>query len=213
MRRLLAWGLGSVLVPVLGSGVGSAHVRTQSPEAPAGSRYTFSFEVDHGCDGSPTTGLRILLPEGAFDARPVEKAGWTATADGDPVVVEFAGGPLPDATTDSFSVELVTPNRPGEEVLFPTVQRCAAGETSWVDPDAATDTPAPRVLLTANATPITAPPTTTTTTTTTPPTTATPSPADDDGGGSGGFAVPALIGAVAAAGAGLAVWSGRRRRR
>jgi hypothetical protein len=77
--------------------------------------------------------------------------------------VDFAGGPLPDKTKDSFSVELVTPNRPGEDVFFPTAQRCQVGTTHWIAPQAEAQNPAPRVRLTPNPSPITAPPTTTTT--------------------------------------------------
>lgn len=203
-----------------------AHVKAREPEAPAGSRYTFSFEIDHGCGSSPTTGLRILMPSGAFEVKPVEKPGWTASVAGEPSVVEFAGGRVPDQTKDTFSVELVTPNRPGEVILFPTVQRCEVGESPWIDELATSNTPAPRITLTANATPLTAPPATTTTaaapatttTTTTTTTTAAASGAQtaagDDGDDGGSTIVPLAIATVLSmvAGGGLA-WSRSRGQR
>lgn len=198
----------------------NAHVKPKVPEAPAGARFTFSFVVEHGCEGSPTTGLSIQLPAGAFDARPATKPGWTAQVAGEPPVVEFSGGPLPDETKDAFSVELVTPNRPGEEVLFPTIQRCQVGETHWIAPEAEAENPAPRVRLTANASPITAPPPTTVAPTTTAPATTEPSTrareaAGGEGGddGSGGGTTLVLLGIAAiAALAGGTSWALLRRR-
>jgi periplasmic copper chaperone A len=208
VNRVAALLAGLLLVPA----TAAAHVKPKVPEAPAGARFTFSFLVDHGCEGSPTTGLSIQLPEGAFDARPVAKPGWTAQVV--EAAVDFAGGPLPDETKDSFSVELVTPNRPGEDVFFPTVQRCQVGATHWIAPQAEAENAAPRVRLTPNPSPITAPPPTTTTTApATPPTTiqsaARPS---GDSGGSGPTAV-LLLGAVAIGASGWLLLRRRARSR
>jgi uncharacterized protein YcnI len=143
------------------------HVEPQVSEAPAGSRATFGFLVEHGCGGSPTVQVSIQLPDGAFDAVPQAPEGWTGVVEpGAPPVVTFTGGPLPADVPATFAVELVTPNRPGETVLFPTVQTCEAGEIGWVDPAEESEEPAPRIVLTANPDPIlpsaTAAPTTTT---------------------------------------------------
>ena len=137
------------------------HVEPQISEAPAGSRTTFGFLVEHGCEGSPTVAMSIQLPEGAFDAVPVTPAGWTGTVeDTAPLVVTFTGGPLDADVEETFAVELVTPNLPGETVLFPTVQTCEEGEIGWIDPAEESEEPAPRIVLTENASPIL--PTTTT---------------------------------------------------
>jgi uncharacterized protein YcnI len=175
------------------------HVEPQISEAPAGSRTTFGFLVEHGCDDSPTVAVSIQLPDGAFDAVPQPPAGWTGVVeDAQPPVVTFTGGPLAADVEETFAVELVTPNRPGETVLFPTVQTCEAGEIGWIDPAEGAEEPAPRIVLTENAQPIlpstTAPgPTTTVVDDEEPASTTTASAAadggsdeddeDDDGGG------------------------------
>jgi uncharacterized protein YcnI len=197
-----------------------SHVEPQVSEAPAGSRTTFSFVVEHGCEGSPTVAVAIQIPEGAFDVVPVEQPGWTSTVEpGTQPVVRFTGGPLADDVPGTFGFELVTPNLPGQTVLFPTVQTCEVGEIAWIDPAEVSEEPAPRVRLTENAQPIL--PTTTTTaapTTTEPPATTAP-PATigtgDDGGGEvdGDDGMPTLvIGAAAlAAAGGVAALALRRR--
>jgi uncharacterized protein YcnI len=181
------------------------HVEPQISEAPAGSRTTFGFLVEHGCEASPTVQVSIQLPDGAFDVVPVAPAGWTGVLEAStPPVVTFTGGPLAADVEATFAVELVTPNRPGETVLFPTVQTCEVGEIGWIDPAAESEEPAPRVVLTENATPIL--PTSTTATTAGEPgpttttasssnaTTATTSGDEDaDDAGSGGSIWPTLL--------------------
>jgi hypothetical protein len=207
VNRCAALVAALLLVPA----TGAAHVRPKVPEAPAGARFTFSFVVEHGCEGSPTTGLSIHLPDGAFDASPVSKPGWTAQITEEPPVVEFAGGSLPDETKDSFSVELVTPNRPGEEVLFPTVQRCQVGVIHWIAAEAGAENPAPRVRLTPNPSPITTPPPTTTTTT--PPTpSSTAQTAAGPSEGDDGSGIPVALVLLSAVGLGALGWVWLRRR-
>jgi uncharacterized protein YcnI len=203
-----------------GSLAAPSHVEPQSSEAQAGARTTFSFVVEHGCDGSPTVGVAIQIPEGAFDVVPVAPEGWTGAVEAaTQPVVRFTGGPLPDDVEQAFGFELVTPNRPGETILFPTVQTCEAGEIAWIDPADESEEPAPRVLLTPNDQPIlpttttSAPPTSTTTSA---PSTTAPDEGDDgDGadGGDGDGGIPAwLIGAVAlVAAGGVALVASRRR--
>lgn len=131
------------------------HVEPQVSEAPAGARTTFGFLVEHGCDDSATVRVSIRLPEGAFDPVPQAPAGWTGVVEpGEPPVVTFTGGPLAADVPATFGVELVTPNRPGETVLFPTVQTCEVGEIGWVDPAEGSEEPAPRIVLTENPNPI-----------------------------------------------------------
>jgi uncharacterized protein YcnI len=202
------------------------HVEPQISEAPAGSRTTFGFLVEHGCDDSPTVAVSIQLPDGAFDAVPQPPAGWTGVVeDGQPPVVTFTGGPLAADVEETFAVELVTPNRPGETVLFPTVQACEAGEIGWIDPAEGAEEPAPRIVLTENAQPILpstttpAPPTTVAddegpaSTTTTPPAESGDedegSDGDDDGGGEA--VVPTLLVGLAI-GVGVVVYRRTRSR-
>ncbi len=214
----VAWAMAAA--PLVVPAAVPGHVEPQISEAPAGARTTFAFLVEHGCDGSPTTQVSIQVPDGAFDVVPVAPVGWTAAVEEvEPKVVTFTGGPLADDAQESFGMELVTPNRPGEDVYFPTVQTCEAGEIGWIDTTDGAEEPAPRIRLTENPEPIL--PTSSTTTTESTATTdgsvtteaAAPDPdADDDGGGDGGAALPLLGGLVVAGALAFgAAYAARRR--
>ena len=203
-----------------------AHVEPQTSEAPAGARATFGFLVEHGCDGSPTVQVSIQLPDRSSDPEPVAPAGWTGVVEaGSPPVVTFTGGPLADDVPETFSVSLVTPDRAGETVLFPTVQTCESGEIGWVATEEGAEEPAPRIVLVEDPDPVAAEPEPTSTTIVEahdpepadegPSTTQVQSIADDeaseddDGSGAVVAVVVALL-LAAAIGAALAL---RRRRR
>ncbi len=63
---------------VLGAAGGAqAHVIIQPKTAPPGAQQMLRFVVGHGCDGQPTTGLRVDFPAGVDQIRPRPKAGWS----------------------------------------------------------------------------------------------------------------------------------------
>ena len=41
-----------------------AHITLERREAPVGASYKAVMRVPHGCDGSPTTAIRVRIPEG-----------------------------------------------------------------------------------------------------------------------------------------------------
>jgi periplasmic copper chaperone A len=151
----------------------SAHVSIQESEQPAGSYGLLTFGVPHGCDGSPTTKVRIQIPEATPQVTPTENANWTVekvmTALTDPVeaghgttltervseVVYTAKTPLPDGYRDAFVLSLKLPDTPGETLRFPVLQICEQGETLWGDVPSAgqseddLELPAPGVALVA----------------------------------------------------------------
>src|SRR5690606_13253930 len=55
----------------------AAHVGLEYQVAPAGSSYRATFQVGHGCAGSPTRQLVVEIPAGVRGARPMPKPGWT----------------------------------------------------------------------------------------------------------------------------------------
>ena len=111
-------------------GTAFAHIEPDPPAAQQGATVTVGFMVEHGCAGSPTTGLDIKLPDGIADARAVDKPGWTATVDSG--VVRFVGQSPSGEEPDTFSISFTTPGTPGE-VYFPTVQKCLEGSADWLD--------------------------------------------------------------------------------
>ncbi len=148
----------------------SAHVVLDEPAALAGSSYRATFRVGHGCDGSPTTALRVFLPAGVRGAKPMPRAGWTLairraalaqpddshgkTVREDVVEISWtASAPehaLPDAWYDEFVLRATLPAQAGP-LWFRVVQTCASGQLDWAGiPSQGTSTrglKAPAVLL------------------------------------------------------------------
>jgi uncharacterized protein YcnI len=152
----------------------TAHVVLESEEAPAGSTYKAVFQVGHGCEGSPTTSIRVQIPEGVIAVKPMPKPGWElATKQGEYAQaydyfgekltegvkeVAWTGGNLPDEWYDEFVLRVRLPEAaPGTVVQFPVVQECVEGAHRWIevpaegqDPDSLEE-PAPFVTLTDKA--------------------------------------------------------------
>jgi len=143
-----------------------AHITLETSEAPIGSGYKAVLRVPHGCDGAPTTGITIKLPEGFVSAKPMPKPGWTldiTTGDyarpyklfGSEVKsgateISWSGGNLPDNEYDEFVVRgtLADSLTPGDTLYFPVIQTCTSGEEDWIDTSGSEDgTPAPGLKL------------------------------------------------------------------
>ncbi|MEA3534310.1 YcnI family protein [Rhizobium sp. CC-YZS058] len=154
------------------AGSASAHVSLEAREAPVGSTFKAVLRVPHGCEGKPTTKLRVQVPEGFIGVKAQPKAGWTlekvkgAYAKaydyyGTPMKegvkeVIWEGGSLADDEYDEFVLRgtLSAELKPGETLFFPVVQECPDGATErWVERPAKGQTsedlelPAPGILL------------------------------------------------------------------
>ena len=123
----------------------------ETRQAPAGASYKAVLRVPHGCDGSATTAIRVRIPAGVVDVKPMPKPGWKldivtgpyakpATLRGAKVsegVTEIAwsGGKLPDAYYDEFvfTSSLADELEAGQTVYFPVVQECEKGVHRWID--------------------------------------------------------------------------------
>jgi uncharacterized protein YcnI len=167
-RKLLAaTAAGAILLagsPVL------AHVTLETAQTPAGGFYKAVLRLPHGCDGSPTIGLRVQIPAGVIEAKPMPKPGWQITLASKPLdppfvddgikittavsEIDWSGGNLPDAYYDEFVFRARLPKRPGTMIYFPVIQLCAKGEERWIQVPAEGktaddyDNPAPGVKLT-----------------------------------------------------------------
>lgn len=140
----------------------SAHVGV-SPDAvePEGSAVlTFSFT--HGCESSPTTALRITMPEGLTSVSPTVDSAWE-------IAVEHADNGLVSAVTYTATTPISSELRGaasmavrlGEDapaaLAFPVEQQCETGVNEWVEiaEDGADphdlDSPAPVVTVTGEA--------------------------------------------------------------
>ncbi len=150
MTRISCRALAGVAA-VLFTSSAYAHVSLQLKQAPVASSYKAVLTVPHGCKGSPTTKIRVRIPEGVVGVKPQPKAGWTletvkgeykqpytrfgAKVSSGVQEVVWAGGPLQDEHYDEFvfisylSDEL----KPNSTLYFPVVQECEQGVERWID--------------------------------------------------------------------------------
>lgn len=125
-----------------------AHVTLDQSSMPADSYLRVAVRVPHGCDGVATTGVRVQIPEGFRNVKPMPLAGWTLTTatedgakpagghgEGAPVKeVAWRGGNLPDAFYQEFILRVQTPKEAGATVYFPIVQECEGGKVArWIE--------------------------------------------------------------------------------
>src|SRR4051812_38490950 len=120
----------------------SAHVTLESSEAKIGGNYKAVLRVPHGCEGTPTTTIRVKIPAGVIGVKPMPKPGWTlatvtakypkpyalfhAQVTEGVSEISWSGGKLPDAWYDEFVFQgfLTGDLKAGETLYFPVVQEC-----------------------------------------------------------------------------------------
>jgi len=175
--RLVATATGTTLLALglaLGpTGPASAHVTVTPSETAAGAYTVLTFSNGHGCEGSPTTAIRIQIPEGINAVTPTRNDFYEVTKQSerlDPPVEDAHGNqltervatvtytartPLPDGYRDAFELSLQLPeDAAGETLAFPVIQTCEQGETGWTEIPASgqdaeeLDTPAPSFEVT-----------------------------------------------------------------
>jgi uncharacterized protein YcnI len=164
----------AVAVTALAVSPATAHVSLEGKQATVGAAYKAVFAVPHGCAGSPTTKIRVQIPEGVIAVKPMPKAGWTLDTvtgkyageydyHGTKVTegvkeVAWSGGKLADHNYDEFVISTyLTPGlKPNTMLYFPVVQECEQGTSRWIDIPAegqggghshGSKTPAPGVKL------------------------------------------------------------------
>lgn len=113
-----------------------AHVTLEQSSAQAGAYQKLTFRVGHGCQGSPTRAITVMLPESVTGAKPMPKFGWTVT--GAVREVKWSGGPLLDEHYDEFTMQVKLPADAGK-VYFKVVQDCVKGSTAWDEMPGAAD--------------------------------------------------------------------------
>ena len=149
-----------------------AHVSLEWPAAFAGSGYKASFQIGHGCDGSPTREVSVEIPAGVRGVKPMPRPGWSLSIERAPLpqpetshgrtvtdevsrVTWTAIAPqdmLLDAHYGEFVLRATLPRREGA-LYWPVRQACAQGRHDWVQrPGSGGDargltSPAPRLDL------------------------------------------------------------------
>lgn len=120
----------------------SAHIEPDPAKVKPGATATIAFNVEHGCEASPTTSLTFKIPKGATKVAPVAKSGWTANVEKGTVV--FSGGSLPATTEDTFSISFKAPNKK-TVLVWKVVQQCEQGVIRWIDTAKGAELPPPAV--------------------------------------------------------------------
>ena len=168
-----AKSLGLLAAALLFATPAYAHVTLEGRQAAIGTWYKAVFAVPHGCAGSATTKIRVQIPDGVIDVKPMPKPGWNVevvkgkyaapydfhgakVSEGAKEVV-WSGGKLADDNYDEFviSTYLTAILKPDTVLYFPTVQECEQGVNRWIDIPADaehthdTKSPAPGVKLIA----------------------------------------------------------------
>ncbi|HWS52218.1 MAG TPA: YcnI family protein [Microbacterium sp.] len=154
-----ALAAGLVLATPIAAG---AHVGVSPDELAAGDHGVLTFSFSHGCDGSPTTALRVTMPEGLSSAAPTLDGDWVIDIErGDDALVSAvtytAVTPVPNDMRGAVSMSVGLDDDTPETLAFPVEQRCVDGTTEWIeiaedgeDPHSL-DAPAPVVTVVAGA--------------------------------------------------------------
>lgn len=144
-RILLALALFS------GATASFAHVALDEPAALAGRSYKAALRLGHGCEGSPTTAVKVLIPAGFQGAKPMPKAGWSLsttvaklakpydshgkTISEDVTEITWTANSkdswLADAWYEEFMLRGGLPVEAGA-MWFKVLQTCEKGRNDWV---------------------------------------------------------------------------------
>ncbi|GEK85089.1 YcnI family protein [Microbacterium aerolatum] len=115
-----------------------AHVGV-SPDAitPEGSA-VLAFSFTHGCENSPTTALRITMPDGLTSVSPTIDAAWDVAverADNGLVsaVSYTATAPIPHDLRGEVTMAVRLGEDAPETLAFPVEQQCETGVNEWVE--------------------------------------------------------------------------------
>ena len=75
--RFAAFPRLALLTAALCASSAFAHVTLEQQQVVSGATYKAILRVTHGCEGLPTTAVRVQLPAGFQGGKPMPKAGWT----------------------------------------------------------------------------------------------------------------------------------------
>jgi uncharacterized protein YcnI len=73
-----------------GATIAFAHITLENQQAPVGASYKAVLRVPHGCEKSATTAVRVRIPDGFIEVKPMPKAGWARS--------RSSSGPSPTPT-------------------------------------------------------------------------------------------------------------------
>ncbi|MBO0980617.1 YcnI family protein [Microbacterium sp. SD291] len=149
--------IGTVLA-LAAPAMAGAHVGVSPDELTAGDHGVLTFSFTHGCEDSPTTALRVTIPDGLASVAPTMDGDWRIEVErGDDGLVSAvtytAIAPVPNELRGAVSMSVGLDEGTPETLAFPVVQTCVEGSTEWTqlaqdgeDPHSL-DAPAPVVSV------------------------------------------------------------------
>lgn len=113
-----------------------AHVGVSPDELVAGDHGVLTFSFSHGCENSPTTALRITIPDGLASVAPTMDGDWDIKVErGDDGLVSAvtytALTPVPTDLRGAVSMSVGLDESTPASLAFPVVQECVEGATEW----------------------------------------------------------------------------------
>lgn len=170
MKKALILAVGAIATTAM-CAPAFAHIVLQTKEAQVGAAYRAVLVVGHGCGEDATTGVRVQVPEGLYNVKPMPKEGWTIATVTGPYETPFenhgtqltegvkeiswTGGNLPNDFFDEFTFRgtLGGQLEEGSTLFFPVIQTCGSKEDAWIDQsgDHEVEFPAPAITLTPAA--------------------------------------------------------------
>jgi uncharacterized protein YcnI len=144
-----------------------AHVTAAPSELPADGYSKVTLSVPHGCEESPTTRVRVQMPDEVQSATPQVVPGWKITttegklpkpydSHGDQITegvreITWSGGRLDAHQLEEFGISVKLAGEPGSKIFFKTLQTCEEGSHAWaeipVEGEEEPEEPAPEVTL------------------------------------------------------------------
>jgi LPXTG-motif cell wall-anchored protein len=143
MRKTLALLMlvGLALVPAA-----LAHVEPSPENVPANSVSKITLSAE-GEESVPAVKLTVQMPVGVTDVVAHPTKGWEQSVNGR--IVTWTGGKIPNGAEGKFAFTAHMPNTPGQVLVFPALVTYQDGKVvHWIGAESS-DTPAPRVTLTA----------------------------------------------------------------
>ena len=138
-----------VVLAVLGLAVvpaASAHVEPSPEKVPADSVSRITLSVE-GEEDVPAVEVTVQMPVGVTDVIAHPAQGWRHSVKGR--LVSWSGGRIPHGAVGNFQFSAQFPNTPRRVLVFPSLVTYADGNVvHWIGAESS-DTPAPRVTLTA----------------------------------------------------------------
>jgi copper(I)-binding protein len=147
----LIQGCMATLLTLVGIATATAHAVLDRSLITPGQSINLSLAIEHGCNGSATTALRLQLPDGllvetannaeGFRAETVKarfERSWTGpqgpVTEGVKEII-WSGGNLPNKTRGefSFAIHVSADLKATGSLALPVIQTCASGENRWIE--------------------------------------------------------------------------------